>query len=359
MSFFELDGGAKKRKSTKPKATKKAPAKKSSGKKKTKKGGNFLGTVSELFAPAGWENFVTAAGLLALDRTDNYIRKSKDSKKQRGGADDATTPKTDTTPKMEEMESFTSRMSGGARKRSSSRKHRGGTDDDTPKMEEEMRGGARKRSSSRKQRGGSDGHHTVEYLDAVSNEDEKNHPTDTTSQTGGGKKRSKSKSKPKPKSKGKVRKHKGGELEGVNSSSQNQIGVSQTGVIQPPVQEVNNSLSQNQQIPNPRNQLQRNYNNALLSGNQIRINDTKRALNAHNAKQASRQQLEGQSLETSSNGLGNTGVSNTGVSNTGVSNTGVGSLFQEGGKPKSKSKSKSKAKSSTKKPKAKKTKGRK
>jgi hypothetical protein len=82
MSFFELDGGAKKR----------APAKKASGKKKTtsgtkkaKKGGNFLGTVSELFAPAGWENFVTAAGLLALDRTDNYLRKNKDSKKQRGG----------------------------------------------------------------------------------------------------------------------------------------------------------------------------------------------------------------------------------------------------------------------------------
>ena len=142
MSFFELDGGgkAKARKSTKPKATKKAPVKKSSGKKKTsgkKKGGNFLGTVSELFAPAGWENFVTAAGLLALDRTDNYLRKNKDSKKQHGGTDGEEQHQEE--QHQEEMESFTSRM----------------------------RGGSRKRSSSRKQRGGSDGHHTVETLDML------------------------------------------------------------------------------------------------------------------------------------------------------------------------------------------------
>jgi hypothetical protein len=164
MSFFELDGGKPKaRKSTKPKAkttkTKKAPAKKSSGKKssgkKSKKGGNFLGTVSELFAPAGWENFVTAAGLLALDRTDNFLRKSKDSKKQRGGVDD--------TPKMEEAE---------------------------------MTGGARKKSSSRKQRGGSDGHHTVETLDAMMGSGEEQE------MTGGAKK---------SKTKGKRRKQKGGE----------------------------------------------------------------------------------------------------------------------------------------------------
>lgn len=165
MSFFELDGGKPKvKKSTKPKAktTKNAPAKKTSGKKK---GGNFLGTVSELFAPAGWENFVTAAGLLALDRTDNYLRKSKDSKKQKGG---------------------------------------------DSQMEEEMTGGTRKRSSSRKQRGGSDGHHTVETLDmltASGEEQEMTSPTDTTSQTGGAKSRSKSKGK----GKGKVKKgHRGG-----------------------------------------------------------------------------------------------------------------------------------------------------
>jgi hypothetical protein len=151
MSFFELDGGAKKKAPAKKASGKKAPAKKASGKKSSgkkasgkKKGGNFLGTVSELFAPAGWENFVTAAGLLALDRTDNYLRKNKDSKKQRGGADD-----------------------------------------DTPKMEEEMKGGARKRSSSRKQRGGSDGHHTVEALDMMTTSGEE----EMTSQTGGAKSR--------------------------------------------------------------------------------------------------------------------------------------------------------------------------
>ena len=169
MSFFELDGGgkAKPRKSTKPKAKPKVKTtKKTPAKKKTKKGGNFLGTVSELFAPAGWENFVTAAGLLALDRTDNYLRKSKDSKKQRGG---------------------------------------------DSQMEEEMTGGARKRSSSRKQRGGSDGHHTVEALDMMTTSGEEQDMTaqpDAMSQTGGGKKRSKSKSK--SKSNGNARKQKGG-----------------------------------------------------------------------------------------------------------------------------------------------------
>jgi hypothetical protein len=153
MSFFELDGGKAKKakpkakKSTKPKATKtkKAPAKKSSsGKKIKKKGGNFLGTVSELFAPAGWESFVTAAGLLALDRTDNFLRKKKDSKKQRGGNEGVAS-------------------------------------------EEEMTGGARKR---RTQKGGTDGHYTKEDMynmmgnDDMMGSDElemKNH-------TGGGKK---------------------------------------------------------------------------------------------------------------------------------------------------------------------------
>ena len=182
MSFFELDGGKPKaKKSTKAKSTKKTPTKKTpakkstSGKKKSKKGGNFLGTVSELFAPAGWENFVTAAGLLALDRTDNYLRKSKDSKKQHGGVDDI-------------------------------------------KAEEEMTGGARKRSSSRKQRGGSDGHHTVEALDAMMDSGEEQ---EMTSQTGGAKSKSKSRSRSSSRSKKvkqtvkkvrKVRNHKGGAM---------------------------------------------------------------------------------------------------------------------------------------------------
>ena len=153
MSFFELDGGNAKKTPAKKTPAKKTPAKKTPAKKtpakktpakktpakktpakkapakKTKKGGNFLGTVSELFAPAGWENFVTAAGLLALDRTDNYLRKKTDSKKQKGG------------------------------------------DGDEVKMEEEMTGGAHKKMSySRKQRGGSDGHHTIEALDMMSEE---------------------------------------------------------------------------------------------------------------------------------------------------------------------------------------------
>jgi len=55
---------------------------------KSKKGGNFLGSVSELFIPTGWENFATAAGLLAIDRADAAFRRSRNSsKKQKGGAD--------------------------------------------------------------------------------------------------------------------------------------------------------------------------------------------------------------------------------------------------------------------------------
>jgi hypothetical protein len=155
MSFFELDGGKAKKakpkakKSTKPKATK--TKKTPSGKKK--KGGNFLGTVSELFAPAGWESFVTAAGLLALDRTDNFLRKKKDSKKQKGGNEDVN---------MEERESG---MMGGARKR-------------------------------RTQKGGGDGHHTIETLEQMMGGEE-------NEMTGGGAKK---------KSKGKGRKHRGGAM---------------------------------------------------------------------------------------------------------------------------------------------------
>jgi hypothetical protein len=56
---------------------------------KSKKGGNFLGSVSELFVPTGWENFAAAAGLLAIDRADAAFRRSKNSnKKQKGGGAD-------------------------------------------------------------------------------------------------------------------------------------------------------------------------------------------------------------------------------------------------------------------------------
>lgn len=76
----------KSQKSKKSSTVKKGGSTKSSS--KSKKGGNFLGSVSELFVPTGWENFATAAGLLAIDRADAAFRRSRNSsKKQKGGAD--------------------------------------------------------------------------------------------------------------------------------------------------------------------------------------------------------------------------------------------------------------------------------
>ena len=51
-----------------------------SSKSKSKKGGNFLGSVSELFVPTGWETFATTAGLFALDRADAALRRGKSEK---------------------------------------------------------------------------------------------------------------------------------------------------------------------------------------------------------------------------------------------------------------------------------------
>ena len=51
-----------------------------SSKSKSKKGGNFLGSVSELFVPTGWETFATTAGLFALDRADAALRRGKSTK---------------------------------------------------------------------------------------------------------------------------------------------------------------------------------------------------------------------------------------------------------------------------------------
>jgi hypothetical protein len=64
-------------KSEKPKKPKKVGRPKSStkSKHKSKKGGNFLGSVGELVAPSGWESFVTTAGLFALDRADASFRR--------------------------------------------------------------------------------------------------------------------------------------------------------------------------------------------------------------------------------------------------------------------------------------------
>ena len=50
---------------------------------KSKKGGNFLGSVGELVAPTGWEGFASAAALLAIDRADAALRRFK--KKMSGG----------------------------------------------------------------------------------------------------------------------------------------------------------------------------------------------------------------------------------------------------------------------------------
>lgn len=134
MSFFELDGGDKlKKKASKTTTTAAALKKKKTAaalkkkkttasaaalkKKKTaalkkKKGGNFLGTVSELFAPSGWENFATAAGLLALEETGRYVNKSK---KQKGGKD------VDGHHSIEDLEMMNNsykQTGGGRRKRS-------------------------------------------------------------------------------------------------------------------------------------------------------------------------------------------------------------------------------------------------
>ena len=92
---------------------------------RSKKGGNFLGSVSELFVPTGWESFATAAGLLAIDRADAAFRRSRNSnKKQKGGADlDAH----ESLENMEQMmasfgDSSDSVMSGGAKKKTGAKK---------------------------------------------------------------------------------------------------------------------------------------------------------------------------------------------------------------------------------------------
>jgi len=47
---------------------------------KTKKGGNFLGTVGDLVAPTGWGSFATAAALVGIDRVDAALRRGKSTK---------------------------------------------------------------------------------------------------------------------------------------------------------------------------------------------------------------------------------------------------------------------------------------
>jgi hypothetical protein len=86
FALDRADAALRRGKSEKSSAVKKGGSTKTSS--KSKKGGNFLGSVSELFVPTGWENFATAASLLAIDRADAAFRRSRNSnKKQKGGAD--------------------------------------------------------------------------------------------------------------------------------------------------------------------------------------------------------------------------------------------------------------------------------
>jgi hypothetical protein len=93
---------------------------------KSKKGGNFLGSASELFIPTGWESFATAAGLLAADRAAAAFRKSRNSsKKQKGGADldlDAHESLENMEEMMASMGASDSVMSGGGKKKKSTAK---------------------------------------------------------------------------------------------------------------------------------------------------------------------------------------------------------------------------------------------
>jgi hypothetical protein len=77
--------GTKTTKTTKSKTgtktTKTTKTKKSKTTSGSRKGGNFLGSVGELVAPTGWENFVTTAALVGIDRADAALRRGKESKK--------------------------------------------------------------------------------------------------------------------------------------------------------------------------------------------------------------------------------------------------------------------------------------
>lgn len=99
MATSEKSGKPKKvgRPKGSTKSTKSKPktgAKKSGSKKK---GGNFLGSIGELVAPAGWGSFATAAALVGIDQADAAFRRGKGKadkevksvKKMRGGEPDS------------------------------------------------------------------------------------------------------------------------------------------------------------------------------------------------------------------------------------------------------------------------------
>jgi hypothetical protein len=122
--YSSQNGG--KSKSSKSSSSKSSSSKSSQSQSKSKKGGNFLGSVSELFVPTGWENFATAAGLLAIDRADAAFRRSRNSsKKQKGGADldghESIENMEQLMDNLGDTESFTDNiMSGGAKKKKKS-----------------------------------------------------------------------------------------------------------------------------------------------------------------------------------------------------------------------------------------------
>jgi hypothetical protein len=84
-------------------STKSAKSQPKTGAKKSgskKKGGNFLGAVGDLVAPAGWGSFATAAALVGIDQADAAFRRGKGKaekdvksvKKMRGGDPDGVPP---------------------------------------------------------------------------------------------------------------------------------------------------------------------------------------------------------------------------------------------------------------------------
>jgi hypothetical protein len=76
MATSEKSGKPKKVGRPKRSSTPKIGAKKNG----SKKGGNFLGAVGELVAPAGWGSFTTAAALVGIGQADAAFRRKKTDK---------------------------------------------------------------------------------------------------------------------------------------------------------------------------------------------------------------------------------------------------------------------------------------
>jgi hypothetical protein len=98
FSIENFKGGARKSRSKTPKrkVAKRSPAKKGrsatpkKGARKGKGGADFLGVVSELLFPTGFEHAATTAGLVGLDA---WSKKRSASKAKKGGAKKSKSPK--------------------------------------------------------------------------------------------------------------------------------------------------------------------------------------------------------------------------------------------------------------------------